>query len=170
MWLEEFQGGSHLGYWNRMISAILNFQNTPMPPFSLSSIRLTVREQMWFEDFKDGCHGGHLEYQNGTILAKPPTKFWPNLTYHSEAEKVWRFSGGHLRKYLTRTILAILNLYVALMPPIKFGLNPDYGLGGDVIWRISRWSSWWPAWMLERNKFSSSESPCLPNASHQVSA
>ena len=28
------------------------------------------------------------------------------------------------------TILAILNLYVALMPHIKFRLNPTYGLGG----------------------------------------
>ena len=28
---------------------------------------------------------------------------------------------------------AILNLYVALMPPIKFRFNPHYGLGGDVI-------------------------------------
>ena len=30
------------------------------------------------------------------------------------------------------TILAILNLYVAPMPPIKFWLNQTYGLGGDV--------------------------------------
>ena len=29
--------------------------------------------------------------------------------------------GGHLR-YRNRTILAILNLYVTLIPPIKFGL------------------------------------------------
>ena len=29
--------------------------------------------------------------------------------------------------------LAILNLYVAVMLPIKFQLNPTYGLGGDVI-------------------------------------
>ena len=40
--------------------------------------------------------------------------------------------GGHLR-YWNRTILAILNLYVALMPPIKFGLNSHFGLGGDVV-------------------------------------
>ena len=39
---------------------------------------------------------------------------------------------GHLR-YRTRTILAILNLYVTLMPPIKFGLNPHYGFGGNVF-------------------------------------
>ena len=40
--------------------------------------------------------------------------------------------GGHLR-FLNRMILAILNLYVALMPPIKFWLNPTYRLGGDVV-------------------------------------
>ena len=40
--------------------------------------------------------------------------------------------GGHLR-YQTRTILAILNLYVAPMPPIMFGLNLHYGLEGDVF-------------------------------------
>ena len=31
------------------------------------------------------------------------------------------------------TILAILNLYVAVMPPIKFLLNLTYGFGGDVV-------------------------------------
>ena len=40
--------------------------------------------------------------------------------------------GGHLG-YRNGTILAILNLYVTVMPPINFQLNPTYGLGGDVI-------------------------------------
>ena len=31
-----------------------------------------------------------------------------------------------------KIFLAILNLYVAPMPPIKFWLNPTYGLGGDL--------------------------------------
>ena len=39
--------------------------------------------------------------------------------------------GGNLR-YQNRMTLAILKLYVAQMPPIKFGLNPHYSLG-DVI-------------------------------------
>ena len=39
--------------------------------------------------------------------------------------------GGHLR-YWKRMILAILNLYVAPMPPIKFQLNLHYSLG-DVF-------------------------------------
>ena len=48
--------------------------------------------------------------------------------------------------YQNWMILAILNLYVTPMPPIKFRLNLTYGLGGDV-WRISRW----PSWISERN-------------------
>ena len=47
--------------------------------------------------------------------------------------------GSHLG-YRNGMILAILNLCVTLMLPIKFWLNLTYGLGGDVIWRIS----WWP--------------------------
>ena len=54
-----------------------------------------VREETSFEEFQNGRHGGHLRYQNGTILA-------------------------------------ILNLHVAIMPPIKFQFNPTYGSGEDV--------------------------------------
>ena len=39
-------------------------------------------------------------------------------------------SGGHLG-YQIRKILAILNLYVTVIPPIKFRLNRTYGFGGD---------------------------------------
>ena len=45
------------------------------------------------------------------------------------------FQDGYL-SYRNGTILAILNLYVAPMPPIKFRLHPTYGLGGDVVLRI----------------------------------
>ena len=68
------------------------------------------------------------------------------------------------------TILAILNPYVSLMPPMKFRLNLTYGLGGDVVWRISRWPPWQPSWISERNDFNNSEFLCRSDASHQVSA
>ena len=42
------------------------------------------------------------------------------------------FESGHL-EYLNGMILAILNLCVTVMLPIKFWLNPTYGLGGDAI-------------------------------------
>ena len=40
--------------------------------------------------------------------------------------------GGHLG-YRNGKILAILNLCVTVMPPIKFQFNRTKGLGGDVI-------------------------------------
>ena len=40
--------------------------------------------------------------------------------------------GDHLG-YLNGTILAILNLCVTVMLPIKFWLNPTFGLGEDVL-------------------------------------
>ena len=65
-------------------------------PSSFDSIRLTAWEEMLFEEFQDGRHGGHLGSRNGTILA-------------------------------------ILNLCVTVMPPIKFQLNWTNSLGGDVV-------------------------------------
>ena len=53
------------------------------------------------------------------------------------------------------------------MPPIKFRLNLTYGLGGDVVWRISRWP---PPWLSEQNDVSNSESLWHCDASHQVLA
>ena len=60
--------------------------------------------------------------------------------------------GSHLG-YPNSTILVILNLCVALMPPIKFQLNPTYNLGGDVVWRYSRSPTVRPSWILERMIF-----------------
>ena len=40
-----------------------------------------------------------------------------------------------MKNFKTAAILdiGILNLCVTVMPPIKFWLNPTYGLGGDVV-------------------------------------
>ena len=40
--------------------------------------------------------------------------------------------GGHLG-HLNKMILAILNLCVTVMLPIKFWLNQTHGLGGNAI-------------------------------------
>ena len=39
----------------------------------------------------------------------------------------------------------------------------------EVVWKVSRWPSWWPLRISERNAFSISKSPRRPN-SYQVSA
>ena len=85
------------------------------------------------------------------------------------ADVVSRFSRWHLVQ-TNVMILAILNLYVAMMLPIKLQLNPTYGSEGDVVWRISKWLPRRPSWIMERSNFSNSESLCCSNASHQVSA
>ena len=96
---------------------------------------------MWFKEFQDGRHGGHLGYRNETILAilnfyvtvMPPIKFRLNPT-HGLGEM--SFEEFHDRN---ETILAILILDVTVKPPIKFRLNPTYGLREDVVCGISRW-------------------------------
>ena len=55
------------------------------------------------------------------------------------------FQDGHHGSHLGHqngAILTILTLFGAQMHPIKFWLNPTYGLGGNVVLRISRWPPW----------------------------
>ena len=78
----------------------------------------------------------------------------------------WR-PRGPSRIAKRKNFLAILDLYVALMLPIKFWLNPTYSLGGDVVWRIS---PLWPSWISEWNNFSNYEFLYCSDASHQVLA
>ena len=90
---------------------------------------------------------------------------------------VWRFTaileqclqfGNHLG-YYNRTILAILNSFVPLMSSKRFQLNLTCCLGGDVVWRFSRWPSWRPSWISEGNDVSNTDSLCHSDVSHQVS-
>ena len=120
--------------------------------------------------------GSHCGYCNKTFLAILNLHASHQVLVQSDLPfgsrwglKIFKLATlGAISDNIRRMILAILNLYVVLMPPIKFGLNPDYGLGEDVIWRISRWPPWWPAWMSEWNKFRSSESPCFLDAFYQI--
>ena len=77
--------------------------------------------------------------------------------------------GDHLG-YQNGTILAILNLHVSPMPPIKFQHNLIYRSRADVVRLFPRCPPWRPSWISERKDFSNSESPCRPNTSHQVCA
>ena len=95
-----------------------------------------------------------------------------------QSDMVWEMSfeelqdgyrGSHLG-YRNGMILAILNLCVTVMFPIKFWLNQTYGLGADVVWRISRCPPWRPSWLSERNNFSNFESLYRSDASHKVFA
>ena len=57
MSFEEFQGGrhgSHLGYQNGTILAILNLYNAPMPPIKFRLNLTYGLGEMSFEEFQDG--------------------------------------------------------------------------------------------------------------------
>ena len=105
MLFEEFQDGhhgSHQGYWNGMILAILNFYATPMPPIKFL-LNLTWFGRRCLKNFKmagTGLHGGHLGYPNGKILAilnlyvalMPPIKFQLNPTYGLGGDINWKMA------------------------------------------------------------------------------
>ena len=99
------------------------------------------------------CDASHqVSAQSNTVWEKMSFEEFQNGHY-----------GGHLR-FLKKMILAILNLYVTLMSPIKFWLN--------LTWfgRRCRLKNYKVAALLERNNFSNSESLCHCDASHQVLA
>ena len=126
------------------------------------------------EYLQDGCCDGNRGYRNKMVLAililhvAPIPSFgsiWLTIREQMRFEDFQESQlGGHLK--ISERFLQ----FWIFMSLIKFWLNQHYDLGGNVIWRISRRLPWQPSWMSEWNKFSSSESSCLPNASNQVSA
>ena len=116
----------------------------------------------WISEPNDFCNSEPLCCSNASHQVSAQSDLWFGRRCGFKIKMA-----AHLG-YPDRTILAILNLYVALMPSIKFRLNMTYGLGGDVVRRILRWPHWRPSWILERNDFST-ESLCHSDTSHQVS-
>ena len=79
--------------------AILNLYVAPMPPIKFWLNPTYGLEEVSFEEFQDGRHGGYLGYRNGTILAilnlyvalMPPITFQLNLTHGLVGDVVcWR--------------------------------------------------------------------------------
>ena len=186
--------------------------------------------ELTIEYLQNVCCGDHLWNRNKMFLVilnlhvtpMHPAKFWFNLTYHSGADEIWRFSrwppwGPSHRSdqnyFSNSESLCRSNAshQVWIQSALRFGRI--------CLWRISRWPPWWlswkisqfsssmysqwyllsfiltrltvpaqfffffffffflrfsslstwrPSWILERNQFSNSKSPCHPNASYQV--
>ena len=70
-------------------------------------------------------------------------------------EKKWKlyFHGGHLG-FPIGTILAVLDLQVIPMLPIKFRINWLLGFGEEVKNRFLRWPPWRPSLIPDWNDFS----------------
>ena len=99
------------------------------------------------------------------------SSIWPTVWEEMSFEEYQDGRRGSYLGYWSRTILAILNLCVTVMPPIKFWLNPTWFV------RRCHLKNFKMATMaaildirMEWNNFSSSESLCHCDASHQVLA
>ena len=116
---------------------------------SLESIGLLVQEKKQKIDFQDGCHGGHLGFPIGMILAIFDLQFTPMLP--SKFGVNWPFGSGEEEKNLSHlgfpieTILAIFDLQVTPMLPTRFGVNWLLGSGEEAKNRFSRWLPWRPS-------------------------
>ena len=172
MLFEEFQDchhGRHLGYWNWTMQLFWISMSPRCLPSSFASTWLTVWEEVWFEEF-------HLEHWNRWTLAvlnfhntpMPPIMFKLNQTYRSVADVIWRFSRWlpwwpswiSERNHLSNS----KSMMPRCLPP--FPLNQTYCSGmiiiedfqdcrrrWNVVWKFSRWLTWRPSWILERNDF-----------------
>ena len=129
---------------------------------SLDSIGLLVQEKKQKIDFQDGCHGGHLGFPIGMILATfdlqvtpmLPTMFGVNWPFGSGKEVKNRFSrwlpwrpswisNRHDFSYFLSTCHPML--------PSKFGVNWPFDSGEEAKNRFSRWR---PSWISDRHDFS----------------
>ena len=131
----------------------------------MESIGLSVQEKKQKIDFQDGGHGGHLRFAIGTILATFDLQVTRCFLASLESiglsvqEKKRKIDfqdgghGGHLGFPIGR-ILAIFDLQVTLMLPSKFGVNWPFGSGEEAKNRFSRWRSWRPSWISDRQDFS----------------
>ena len=82
-------------------------------------------EQNDFSNSKSLCHCDALPSSFGSIKLE----VWEDMSFEEFQDGC---HDSHLG-YRNRMILAILNLCVTMMPPIKFQLNQTYGLGGGVV-------------------------------------
>ena len=126
--------GDHLEFGNTTILAILSLYNSPNPPVKfqlnltlfgircrLKNFKMATMLPSWISEWND--------FSNSESLCQC------DVSHQVLAQSNFQF-GRRCRCHLgyrNGTILAILILCVTVKLPIKFWLNPTYGLGGDVV-------------------------------------
>ena len=152
-------------------------------------MRLTVWEELSFQDFQDGRHGDHLGYRNGMSLTilnlhvalMPSTKFGLSVTEASGAEdsrfleqKVSRFSIWPPRRpswIAEQNDFSSSEFLCRSNPSHQVSAQSNLWFGRRCRLKTFKMAAIWrPSWISERNGFSNSESLCCSDASHQISA
>ena len=124
IFLEEFQdgcGGSHLGHQNGLILTVLNLHVFLMPA-TMFQLNPTCHQGADVVSTFSMQPSWILEQHDFSNSKSPPPHCLPpslgsiRLMVHEQI-RFEHFQDGHL-------VLAVLNHYAALTPPIKFRLNP----------------------------------------------
>ena len=102
MSFEVFQDGhygSHLGYGNRKILAVLSLYNSPKPPikFQLNltyclGLDVVWRISKWPPSILDILMERFLQFWISVSFVMLPIKFWLNRTFSLGGDAVWRIS------------------------------------------------------------------------------
>ena len=129
----------HLGYRNKMLLAILNLHNTPMPTikFQLSSIygfagvvwrisRWLPWHPSWISELKDFSNSDSPCHPNTSdqLSALSDLRFWSRCGL-----KTFKMATMVAVLDIEQNEFSILNLYIALMPSTKFRFSPTLQFG-----------------------------------------
>ena len=91
-------------------------------PSSLGSIRITIWEEMPFEKFQDGHHGGHLGCQKGMNLAVLNFHVSPHASHQVSAQFDFKCSGADV---ISRFCVAILDIGMKRFSNSKSPCHPN---------------------------------------------
>ena len=144
---------------------------------SFESIGLSVQKKKGKIDFQDDHH---LGFPIGTILAILISSSHPDASYQfSNQLALWFRKISEKKCFKLAAMVAIfdfrskqfklfLDLQVTLMLPTKFRVKWPFSSGEEAKNRFSRWLSWRPSWISDRDDFSYFCSTDHPDASYLV--
>ena len=147
--------GSHLGYRNRMILAVLNLIDCVgvewlvSPCGSFCVVFQRKGENRRDRDSRDERGTAKKENKNESEETEEIKTSPSTLTCYKDRRPCPTVNQYQLdapvtqdTRHLHHTRPPQFWIYVAPMSPIKYRLSQNNGLGGAVIWRSSRWVTW----------------------------
>ena len=168
----DFQVSRNLGFPIAMIWAIFDLQVTPMHP--------TKFRVKWPFSSEEEGKNRFSRFPVGTILAIFISTSHPEASYQFSIQIALRFriiseirsfkmaAMTAILNFPIQTIKAILDLQITRMLPTKFRVKWLFNSGEEAKNRFSRWLSWRPSWISDRDDFSYFWSTGHPDASNLV--
>ena len=122
----------------------------------IKTIGLSFQEKRKIE-FQDGSH---LGFSTGTILAVVYLQVTPMLPTKFQVN--WPFGSGEAKNEFSRRLTAAIldfqwerfsYFYQQVTPMLPTKSQDYWPLGSEAKNRFSRWQTWQPSWISDRNDF-----------------